>query len=98
MNMQSLMMQAKKMQKDIEKSQKELESQEYEGVSQFVTVKINGANKVLSVKIDADELSLEDKEVLEDMITVAMNNAIEKMEKDKSEKFGKYGQMFNGLM
>ena len=36
--------------------------------------------------------------VLEDMVLVAVNNAIGKMEKDKEEKFGKYGQMFNGLM
>jgi len=31
-------------------------------------------------------------------ILVAVNSAIEKMEADKADKFGKYGQMFNGLM
>lgn len=98
MNMQSLMMQAKKMQKDIEKSQKELESKEYIGKSQLVSATVSGANKLLSVKIDMDELSIDDKEMLEDMILVAVNDAINQMEKDKEEKFGKYGQMFNGLM
>lgn len=98
MNMQSLMMQAKKMQKDIEKSQKELENKEYTGKSQFVSATISGSNKLLSVKIDMDELSNDDKEMLEDMILVAVNDAINQMEKDKEEKFGKYGQMFNGLM
>lgn len=98
MNMQSLMMQAKKMQKDIEKSQKELESKEYTGKSQLVSATVSGANKLLSVKIDMDELSIDDKEMLEDMILVAVNDAINQMEKDKEEKFGKYGQMFNGLM
>ena len=98
MNMQSLMMQAKKMQKDIEKSQKELENKEYTGKSQLVSATINGANKLLSVKIDMDELSIDDKEMLEDMIILAVNDAITQMEKDKEEKFGKYGQMFNGLM
>ena len=98
MNMQSLMMQAKKMQKDIENSQKELESKEYVGKSQVVTATISGGNKLLSVKIDMDDLSIDDKEMLEDMILVAVNDAISKMEKDKEEKFGKYGQMFNGLM
>ena len=96
--MQSLMMQAKKMQKDIEKSQKELESKEYTGKSQLVSAKVSGANKLLSIKIDMDELSINDKEILEDMIIVAVNDAINQMEKDKEEKFGKYGQMFNGLM
>ena len=32
------------------------------------------------------------------MILVAVNSAIDKMEEDKEAKFGKYGQMFNGLM
>ena len=96
--MQSLMMQAKKMQKDIENSQKELESKEYTGKSQVVSATISGGNKLLSVKIDMDELSIDDKEMLEDMILVAVNDAISQMEKDKEKKFGKYGQMFNGLM
>lgn len=98
MNMQSLMMQAKKMQKDMEKAQKELESKVYTGKSQLVSANISGANKLLSVKIDMDELSIDDKDMLEDMILVAINDAINQMEKDKEEKFGKYGQMFNGLM
>ena len=98
MNMQSLMMQAKKMQKDMERAQKELESKEYSWKSQLVSATISGSNKLLSVKIDMEELSTDDKEMLEDMILVAVNDAINKMEKDKEEKFGKYGQMFNGLM
>ena len=98
MNMQNLMMQAKKMQKDIEKTQKELESKIYEGSSQIVTVSVNGNGKLLSINIEIDDLTNDDKEMLEDMILIAVNNAIDKMEKDKEEKFGKYGQMFNGLM
>lgn len=98
MNMQSLMMQAKKMQRDIEKSQKELENREYVGKSQLVSATMGGNNKLLSIKIEMDDISLDDKEMLEDMILIAINDAISKMEKDKEEKFGKYGQMFNGLM
>jgi len=98
MNMQALMMQAKKMQKDIENSQKELEGKLYEGKSQLVTAIISGKNELVSVKIDTAEVSSDDKEMLEDMVLVAVNNAIQKMEADKKEKFGKYGQMFNGLM
>ncbi len=98
MNMQNLMMQARKMQKDIEKSQKELEGKEYVGKSQIVTASMSGSNKLVSIKIDIDSISDDDRELLEDMILVAVNEAIDKMEKDKEEKFGKYGQMFNGLM
>ena len=98
MNMQAIMMQAKKMQKDIEKTQKELESKIYEGGSQIVTASVNGNGKLLSINIEIDDLTNDDKEMLEDMILIAVNNALDKMEKDKEEKFGKYGQMFNGLM
>lgn len=98
MNMQNLMMQAKKMQKDIEKAQSELESKSYEGKSQLVTAVVSGKGNLVSIKIDMNEISSDDKEMLEDMVLVAINNAIEKMEEDKNAKFGKYGQMFNGLM
>lgn len=98
MNMQAIMMQAKKMQKDIEKTQKELEGMSYEGKSQMVTAVIGGNNKIFSIKIDSENVDKEDIELLEDMILIAVNNAIEKMEKDKKEKLGKYSNMFNGLM
>ena len=98
MNMQAIMLQAKKMQKDIENKQKELEEKFYEGKSQLVTATISGKNELVSIKIDTDEISSDDKEMLEDMVMIAVNDAIKKMEADKQEKFGKYGNMLNGLM
>ena len=98
MNMQAIMMQAKKMQKDMENKQKELEGKFYEGKSQLVTATISGKNELVSIKIDTDEISSDDKEMLEDMVMIAVNDAIKKMEADKKEKFGKYGNMLNGLM
>lgn len=98
MNMQALMMQAKKMQKDIEKTQKELESKKYEGKSQVVTATISGDNKLVSIDIDVEKIDIDDKELLEDMILVAVNNAIDNMEKDKQDKLGKYSNMLNGII
>lgn len=98
MNMQAIMMQAKKMQRDIENTQNELESKTYEGKSQLVTAVVGGNNKLISINIDVDSIEQDDKEMLEDMILVAVNNAIENMEKDKKEKLGKYSNMLNGLM
>ena len=98
MNMQAIMMQAKKMQKDIAKAQEELEGKVYEGKSQLVTAVVGGNNKLISINIDVDSIEQDDKEMLEDMILVAVNNAIENMEKDKKEKLGKYSNMLNGLM
>ena len=98
MNIQTIMMQAKKMQKDMEKKQKELDDKFYEGKSQLVTATISGKNELVSIKIDTDDISSDDKEMLEDMVMIAVNDAIKKMEADKQEKFGKYGNMLNGLM
>ena len=98
MNMQAIMMQAKKMQRDIEKTQNELENNTSEGKSQLVTAVVGGNNKLISINIDVDSIEQDDKEMLEDMILVAVNNAIENMEKDKKEKLGKYSNMLNGLM
>ena len=57
MNMQNLMMQAKKMQKNIEKAQTELESKNYEGKSQMVTAVISGNGKLISLNIDMNDFS-----------------------------------------
>ena len=67
MNMQAIMMQAKKMQRDIEKTQNELESKTYEGKSQLVTAVVGGNNKLISINIDVDSIEQDDKEMLEDM-------------------------------
>ena len=83
MNMQAIMMQAKKMQKDMENKQKELEGKFYEGKSQLVTATISGKNELVSIKIDTDDISSDDKEMLEDMVMIAVNDAIKKMEADK---------------
>lgn len=99
MNMQSLMMQAQKMKKDMEKAQGEILNNEYDGNSQLVDVVMKGDYTLSSVSLKVDgEISADDKEMLEDMILLAVNDAVKKIEKDKEEKFGKYGQVFNGLM
>ena len=100
MNIQNLMREAKKMQKDLEKTNNELLNTEYEGKSSFVTVKINGNKEMKSLKIDFDDTlkGKEDMEMLEDMIVVAFNDAIKKADEDKDKKLGKYGNGLSGLM
>ena len=61
-------------------------------------VKGSGVSSYHGITIDMNDFSSDDKEIIEDMVLVAVNSAIEKMEADKADKFGKYGQMFNGLM
>ena len=101
MNMQMIMQQAKKMQAQLQKDQEELEKTEYTGNSSLVNVKINGKYEVLEVKIDlpdGENVESDDIEMLEDMIMVAMNDAVAKAAKDKEQKLGKYGQGLSGLM
>ena len=99
MNIQKIMQEAQKMQAQLQKDQKELEANTYEGSSSLVTAKINGKGEVISVKINLeDDITQDDKEMLEDMILVAVNEAIKKMNADKEKKFGKYGNGLAGLM
>ncbi|MCI6266303.1 MAG: YbaB/EbfC family nucleoid-associated protein [Erysipelotrichaceae bacterium] len=99
MNIQNLMRQAQKMQKDLQKVQDELKNTVYEGKSSLVLVTLNGNKDVLSVKINVDEsFQKEDIELLEDMFIVAFNDASKKVEEDKEKKMGKYGQGLAGLM
>ena len=101
MNIKRTMKKKKKMQAQLQKDKEELEKKEYTGNSSLVNVKINGKYEVLEVKIDlpvGETLEEDDKEMLEDMIMVAMNDAVKKIEEEKEKKMGKYGQGLTGLM
>ena len=81
MNMQQLMQQAQKMQREMEKAQKNLEAKEFEIVSAGggIKVTITGAKVVKNIEIDEDIIDPEEKEMLQDMIVVAINEAISKV-------------------
>ena len=99
MNMQALMREAQKMQKNLQKTQEELANTKYEGVSSLVTIILDGNKNIVSVKINSgDTLEKEDIEMLEDMILVAFKDASKKVDADKEKKLGKYGQGLAGLM
>lgn len=99
MNIQSLMREAQKMQKNLQKTQEELANTTYEGVSSLVSVTLNGNKDIVSIKINSeDTLEKEDIEMLEDMILVAFKDAAKKVDLDKERKLGKYGQGLAGLM
>lgn len=99
MNIQNLMREAQKMQKNLQKTQEELANTTYEGSSSLVNITLNGNKDIISVKINSDEsLEKEDIEMLEDMIVVAFKDAAKKVDADKEKKLGKYGQGLAGLM
>ena len=99
MNMQTLMKEVKKMQNDLEKTQKDLENTEYVGESSLVSVVFSGNMNMKSIKIKSDDgFDKDDVEMLEDMVLLAVNDAIKKVNEDKESKLGKYGKGLSGLM
>jgi len=54
MNIQAMMKQAQKMQKDMMNSKEEIDNMTFEGKSSFVTVEMKGTKEITKVKIDAD--------------------------------------------
>ena len=96
MNMQALMQQAQKMQRDITKKKDELNKKEFTGSSELVEVVFTGDKKLKSVNIKVD-IEPDDKEVLEDMFTIAVNDAMDKIDKETDKVMGAYGSQLGGL-
>ena len=85
-NLSDLMQQAQKMQADMQKAQEELASKEVQGEAGagMVTVTMNGRHDVKRVSID-DAVLGEDKEVLEDLLAAAVNDAVRKVEANNQQ-------------
>ncbi len=97
MNIQAMMKQAQALQKNMMKEKEEIDNTVFTGTSSFVTVTVKGNKQLESVKIDAEELSKDDIEMLEDMIVVAINNAMNEIDKVTEQKMGKYTKGMPGL-
>ncbi len=97
MNIQAMMKQAQKMQKDMLKSKEEIDNTIFEGKSSFVSVEMKGNKELTKVKIDKELLDQEEIEMLEDMILVAVNEASKKVDQMTEEKMGKYTSGMPGL-
>ena len=97
MNMQAMLKQAQKMQRDMKKTQEEIDNTEFTGKSELVSVKMMGNRIVKEVKISSDELESDDIEVLEDMILIAVNDALKQIDKVTEEKMGAYTKGMPGL-
>lgn len=97
MNMQAMMQQAQKIQKDMLKAKKEIEEKTYTDTESFVTVEMKGTKEIVKVNIDMDVLEKDDIEMLQDLICVAVNNNIKKIEKETESKMGRFSGI-SGLL
>ena len=87
MNIQEMMKQAQQMQ---ERLQKEMTGLRVEGNAGggMVTVIVNGAKQIQSMKIDPDVVSKDDVEMLQDLIVAAVNDAQRKADEEMSQRMG----------
>ena len=92
MNINQLMKEAKKMQADMEKSQEELASKEFDASSGggAVYVEVSGNKEVKEIVIKKDVVDPEDVEMLQDLIITCVNEALRKVDSAQAAQFGKY--------
>ena len=90
-NMNNLMKQAQRMQRQMEESQKELETKEFTAKAGggAVEVTVTGAKEVTKVIIDKDAVDPDETEMLQDMIMVAVNDALHQAEEANAAIMGK---------
>ena len=86
MNMQQMMAQAQKMQRELKKAMAALAEKEFV-VSKggAVTVTVLGNKEIKSIEIDKDAFDEENREMIQDMIALAINEAIGQIEEEAEE-------------
>lgn len=96
MNMQSLMAQAQRVQRELQKANEEIENTVFTATSGTVKIEMSGKMQVNKIEITDDSV-LSDKDMLEDMLLVAFNDVLNQVAKTKEEKMGKYTGGLGGL-
>ncbi len=96
MNMQAMMQQARKLQKELEKTTTEIDNTTFTYENANVLVEGLGSNKITKIEIKNEDI-LEDGEMLADVLTVAVNNVLDQVKKEKERKLSKYGSGLGGL-
>lgn len=86
MDINALMRQAQSMQRQMQKKQKEVHEKEFVVTSNggAITITIKGDKTVLKVDIDEDLLEKDNQDMLQDMLVIAMNEAISKVDAEMS--------------
>ena len=91
-NMNNLMKQAQKMQRQMEESQKEMETKEFSATAGggAVEVTVSGKKEVTKVVLSPDVVDPDDIEMLQDLIMAAVNEAYRKMEEESQNAMSKF--------
>jgi DNA-binding YbaB/EbfC family protein len=94
MNIQQMMKQAQQMQEKLQKQMAEMRVEATAGGG-MVTVVVNGAKEIQSLKIDPEAVSKDDVEMLQDLILAAINDAHRKVDEQMTQQMG--GMKIPGL-
>ena len=92
MNINNLMKEAKKTQADMEKSQAELATKEFEATAGggAIQVIVTGEKVIKKIKIKPEVVDPEDVEMLEDLILTCVNEALKKVDSAQAVQLGKF--------
>ncbi|EKF51761.1 YbaB/EbfC family nucleoid-associated protein [Lactococcus garvieae] len=94
MNMQNMMKQAQKLQKQMQASQEEIANTTFVGKSaqDLVLAEFSGDRKLTNLTIKTDVIDPEDPETLQDLVADAVNDALSQIEKTTEQKLGKFSK------
>jgi DNA-binding YbaB/EbfC family protein len=97
--MQGMMKQMQKMQKEMMKEQEALNSKEFIGESTngYVKATFTGDKTLQDIAINEAIVDADDVEMLQDMIILAINDGLKKIEKESEQTMGKYTRNIPGL-
>ena len=98
-NMNNLMKQAQRMQRQMEEAQKELEEKEVTITSGggAVEITVTGKHEVKALKLDPEVVDPDDVEMLEDLIVAAVNEAFRKLEEESQSQMAKLTGGMGGM-
>lgn len=94
--MNALMAQARKLQTELEKTTKDIESKKFVYENENIAIEATGNNHITKVELKNEDV-LQDKEILEDIITVGVNGVLNQIKKEKDDKLGKYAGGLGGM-
>lgn len=91
-NMNNMMKQIQKMQRDMQKAQDEVESTEFEASAGggAIKVKANGKKEILSIELQPEVVDPDDIEMLQDLIIVAINDVLKSVEDESNKRMSKF--------
>lgn len=98
-NMQGMLKQVKKMQKEMMAAQEALNQQTFIGVStnDYVKATVTGEQQLKDLEINPAIIDDQDPEMLQDLVIMAVNDALQKVKKAQEDTLGKYTKGLPGF-